>query len=45
MIKEVMEDPGRFLFEVNRFGNQSKNTRKCLDIIRDFHYHFSVVSP
>jgi hypothetical protein len=40
-VTEVMQDPGKFIYEAQKATRQSKNIKKCMDILRDFHFYFS----
>jgi hypothetical protein len=40
-----MEDPGKFISEAMKVKKQPKSVRKCMDIMREFHYYFSEMSP
>lgn len=40
-----MENPGKFISEAMKVRKKPQSVRKCIDIMREFHYHFSVMSP
>jgi len=37
----MLRNPTLFLYDSNKFNRQSIKIRKCLNIIREFHYYYS----
>jgi hypothetical protein len=40
-----MKDPASFIAESLKANISAKTYRKCMDILREYHYHFSYKSP
>lgn len=39
-----MQDPAQFVLEIMKTNKSLRNLRKCMDILRDFHFYYSVES-
>jgi len=44
LIRDVMQDPAQFVTEIMKTNKYQRNLRKCMDILRDYHYYYSVES-
>lgn len=44
MVREIMKEPALFVTEIMKTTNYRRNLRKCMDILRDYHFYFSVES-
>jgi hypothetical protein len=40
-----MQDPALFVAEIMKTNKYQRNLRKCMDVLREYHYYFSVESP
>jgi len=40
-----MQDPAQFVVEIMKTNKNLRNLRKCMDVLRDYHYYYSVESP
>ena len=39
-----MQEPGKFMNDIKKTNKTHKNFKKCMDILREYHYHFSIKS-
>jgi hypothetical protein len=42
-VKLVMRNPGKVIYETEKA--RPKNVKKCMNILKEFHYYFSSFSP
>ena len=39
-----MQEPGKFMNDIKKTNKTLKNFKKCMDILREYHYHLSIKS-